>query len=153
MRHLKSGRRLGVSTAHRHAMMRNLVTSLLECGEISCTHVRAKEMRKPLDRMISLGKNGTLHARKEALKFVKTKIAMELLFGELAERYKERNGGYTRIIKLNKRRLGDGADMVRIQLIGSKKDILSSLKNNSSKPVNKGKIRIQDIKHTLETSS
>ncbi len=132
MRHLKAGKRLGVTTSHRRAMMRNLVTSLIEHEQITCTLTRAKEMRKPLDKMITLGKRGNLHARRQALKFIKSKAAMEALFGELAERYKDRNGGYSRIIKLGKRRLGDGAEMAIIQLIDSAEDVLSDLKEKST---------------------
>ena len=128
MRHLKAGKRLGVTTAHRHAMMRNMVTSIIENGQITCTLARAKEVRKPLDKMIGLGKRGTLHSRRQALRFVKSKEAMVQLFGDLAERYKDRNGGYCRIIKLGKNRLGDNSEMAIIQLLGSEKDKLSELK-------------------------
>lgn len=132
MRHLKAGRRLGVTTSHRRAMMRNLVTSLIEKEQITCTVTRAKELRKPLDKMITLGKKGDLHARRQALKFIKSKEAMAALFGELAERYQDRSGGYSRIIKLSTRRLGDGAEMAIIQLVGSSEDVLSDLKKKSS---------------------
>ena len=128
MRHLKAGNRLGVTTAHRLAMMRNMVTSIIENGQIICTLARAKEVRKPLDKMIGLGKRGTLHSRRQALRFVKSKEAMTQLFGDLAERYKDRNGGYCRIIKLGKNRLGDNSEMAIIQLLGSEKDKLSELK-------------------------
>ena len=128
MRHLKAGNRLGVTTAHRLAMMRNMVTSIIENGQIICTLARAKEVRKPLDKMIGLGKRGTLHSRRQALRFVKSKEAMTQLFGDLAERYKDRNGGYCRIIKLGKNRLGDNSEMAIIQLLGSDKDKLSELK-------------------------
>ena len=128
MRHLKAGKRLGVSTAHRLAMMRNMVTSIIENGQITCTLVRAKEVRKPLEKMIGLGKRGTLHSRRQALRFVKSKEAMSQLFGDLAERYKERDGGYCRIIKLGKNRLGDNSEMAIIQLLGSEGDKLSELK-------------------------
>lgn len=134
MRHLKSGRRLGVNTAHRKAMMRNLVTSLLEYEQIYCTLARAKEMRKPLDKMITLGKAGDLHARRQALKFIKSKSAMANLFGEFATRYENRNGGYSRIIRLGKRRLGDGAEMVIIQLIDGSYDLFSKAKKQSTSP-------------------
>ena len=119
MRHLKAGNRLGVTTAHRLAMMRNMVTSIIENGQITCTLARAKEVRKPLEKMIGLGKRGTLHSRRQALRFVKSKEAMTQLFDELAERYKDRNGGYCRIIKLGKNRLGDNSEMAIIQLLGS----------------------------------
>ncbi len=131
MRHLKAGRRLGVTTAHRRAMMRNLVTSLVENEQITCTLARAKELRKPLDKMITLGKRGDLHARRQALKFVKSKKAMAALFGELAERYEERNGGYSRIIKMATRRLGDGAQIAIVQLLDGPNDLLSEQKKKS----------------------
>ena len=128
MRHLKAGNRLGVTTAHRLAMMRNMVTSIIENGQITCTLARAKEVRKPLEKMIGLGKRGTLHSRRQALRFVKSKEAIAQLFGDLAERYKDRNGGYSRIIKLGKNRLGDNSEMAIIQLLGSEADRLSELK-------------------------
>ena len=128
MRHLKAGNRLGVTTAHRLAMMRNMVTSIIENGQITCTLARAKEVRKPLEKMIGLGKRGTLHSRRQALRFVKSKEAMAQLFGDLAERYKERDGGYCRIIKLGKNRLGDNSEMAIIQLLESEGDKLSDLK-------------------------
>ena len=93
MRHLKAGNRLGVTTAHRRAMMRNMVTSILENGQITCTLARAKEVRKPLEKMIGWGKQGSLHARRQALSFVKSKEAMTQLFEEVAVRYKARKGG------------------------------------------------------------
>jgi len=133
MRHLKAGNRLGVTTAHRRAMMRNMVTSILENGQITCTLARAKEVRKPLDKMIGWGKQGSLHARRQALSFVKSKEAMTQLFEELAERYKDRQGGYCRIIKLGKNRLGDNSEMAIVQLLGSETDRLSELKSQSGK--------------------
>ena len=133
MRHLKAGNRLGVTTAHRRAMMRNMVTSILENGQITCTLARAKEVRKPLEKMIGWGKQGSLHARRQALSFVKSKEAMTQLFEELAERYKDRQGGYCRIIKLGKNRLGDNSEMAIVQLLGSETDRLSELKSQSGK--------------------
>jgi len=121
MRHLKSGRALGVKPAHRRAMMRNMVTSLLEHGRIRTTVTRAKELRKPLDEMITLGKQGDLAARRMALRFVKSKASMAALFGDLAERYKERAGGYSRIMRLGPRR-GDGAEMAVMVLVGGEND-------------------------------
>jgi len=132
MRHLKAGNRLGVTTSHRLAMMRNMVTSIIENGQITCTLARAKEVRKPLEKMIGLGKKGTLHSRRQALRFVKSKNAMAQLFGDLSERYKDRDGGYCRIIKLGKNRLGDNSEMAIIQLLGSEGDKLSELKSQKS---------------------
>jgi len=124
MRHLKSGRALGVKPAHRRAMMRNLVTSLLEHEQITTTVARAKEMRAPLDNMITLGKKGDLAARRRALSFVKTKQAMRRLFDELPERYAERPGGYSRILRVGVRK-GDGAQMALIQLVDAPNDALA----------------------------
>ncbi len=121
MRHLKSGNHLGVKPAHKRAMMRNMVTSILEHGRIATTVARAKEVRRPLDKMITLGKRGDLHARRRALRFIKSKEAMHNLFGDLAERYQDRAGGYTRIIKTGYRH-GDGAPMALIQLVGAEND-------------------------------
>ena len=156
MRHLKAGNRLGVTTAHRRAMMRNMVTSILEIGQITCTLARAKEVRKPLEKMISWGKQGDLHARRQALRFVKSKEAMSQLFEELAERYKDRNGGYSRIIKLGKNRLGDNSEMAIIQLLGSEADRLSDLKSQSGKkkkPKKKESAILKEVSEEVRTES
>ena len=150
MRHLKAGNRLGVTTAHRRAMMRNMVTSILENGQITCTLARAKEVRKPLEKMIGWGKQGSLHARRQALSFVKSKEAMTQLFEELAERYKDRQGGYCRIIKLGKNRLGDNSEMAIVQLLGSETDRLSDLKSQSSKKKNTKKKESPVLKEVSE---
>jgi large subunit ribosomal protein L17 len=119
MRHLKAGKRLGVTTSHRKAMMRNLVTALLEHGEIKTTITRAKEMRKYFDKMIGLGKKQDLHSRRQALAFVKSKEAVKKLFDEYGPLYEDRNGGYTRIYRLGQR-LGDNAQMALIQMVDLK---------------------------------
>ena len=107
-------------------------TSIIENGQITCTIARAKEVRKPLEKMIGLGKKGTLHSRRQALRFVKSKEAIAKLFGDLAVRYKDRDGGYCRIIKLGKNRLGDNSEMAIVQLLGSEGDKLSELKTQKS---------------------
>jgi len=124
MRHQKSGRALGIKPAHRHALMRNAVTSLLEHGQIRTTLTKAKELRRPLDKMITLGKRGDLSARRQALAFIKSKEAMKNLFGDLAERYKERPGGYSRILAIGPRR-GDAAPMAVMILVDSPGDPFS----------------------------
>jgi len=121
MRHRKSGRKLNRTSAHRKALMRNMVTSLLDHERIETTDAKAKELRGFADRMITLGKRGDLHARRRALRFIKSKEAMHNLFGDLAERYQDRAGGYTRIIKTGFRH-GDGAPMALIQLVGAEND-------------------------------
>ena len=156
MRHLKAGNRLGVTTAHRRAIMRNMVTSILENGQITCTLARAKEVRKPLEKMIGWGKQGNLHARRQALRFVKSKEAMTQLFEDLADRYKDRQGGYCRIIKLGKTRLGDNSEMAIIQLLGSKADQLSGLKSQTGKkekPKKKESSVLKEVSEEIKTES
>ena len=109
-------RKLGRPTNQRVAMLRNLVASLLEHGKIETTETRAKEIRKIAEKMITLGKRGDLHARRQALAYIYDKQVVHKLFEEIAPKYEERNGGYTRILKLGPRR-GDGAEMVIIELV------------------------------------
>jgi large subunit ribosomal protein L17 len=116
MRHLKSGRILGRTTAHRKALFRNLVTALIRRERIRTTLAKAKELRSHVEKTITLGKKGTLHARRLARKVVIEKDAFLKLFGVLSERYAQRNGGYTRIIKIGNR-LGDDAPMAFIELV------------------------------------
>lgn len=117
MRHLKAGRKLGRTSAHRKALFRNLVTALIERERIRTTLAKAKELRSKVEKTITLGKKGTLHARRRALRSVAEKETLKKLFGPLAERYADRNGGYTRIIKIGNRR-GDEAPMAFIELVG-----------------------------------
>lgn len=116
MRHRKNGRQLGRQTKHRRALFRNLVTSLLEQERIETTGAKAKEIRGFTDRMITLGKEGTLPARRRALGFLRSKAVVSKLFDDVAARFKDRPGGYTRIIK-TRRRVGDAAEMVAIELV------------------------------------
>ena len=140
MRHLKAGRKLGMRGAHKHAVFRNMVTSLLEHGQITTTLPRAKEVRGNVDHMIGLGKRGDLHARRQALAFIKSKAAMANLFGELAERFKERPGGYTRIIAAGFRR-GDGAQLAILQLVGGANDPFAEGGKAKSKTAKPGRRR------------
>jgi large subunit ribosomal protein L17 len=116
MRHLKKGRELSRPTAHRIAMLRNLVTSLIEHGRIETTDTRAKELRGVADRMITLAKKNTLHAKRLAARTVRTREALVKLFDEIGPGFAERHGGYTRIIKL-KTRHGDAAPISIIELM------------------------------------
>ncbi len=116
MRHLKSGRILGRTTAHRKALFRNMVTALIRRERIRTTLAKAKELRSHVEKTITLGKKGTLHAKRLARKVVVEKEAFIKLFGPLSERYAKRNGGYTRIIKIGHRR-GDDAPMAFIELV------------------------------------
>jgi len=116
MRHKIAGRKLGRSSAHRKAMYRNLVTDILGFERIITTEAKAKEVRSFAEKMITLGKEGGLESRRQALSFILNKKVVDKLFSELAPRYTERNGGYTRITKLGPR-AGDGAPMVRLELV------------------------------------
>jgi large subunit ribosomal protein L17 len=109
-------RKLGRPTDQRIAMLRNLVTSLLEHGKIETTVSRAKETRALAEQMITLGKKNTLHTRRQALAFITKEDVVKKLFEEIAPKYQERNGGYTRIIKTYERR-GDAALMAIIELV------------------------------------
>ena len=109
-------RKLGRTTDHRMAMLRNLVTSLLENGKISTTVTRAKEVRCLAEKMITLGKKNTLHTRRQALSFITKEDVVTKLFSEIAPKYAERNGGYTRILKTAPRK-GDGAEMAILMLV------------------------------------
>ncbi len=109
--------KLGRPTAHRKAMLRGMVTYLLESGSIETTYTRAKEVRALAEKMITVGKKNTLAARREALAFITKKEVVRKLFDEIAPKYADRNGGYTVIYKLGQRR-GDGAEMAIIKLIG-----------------------------------
>jgi large subunit ribosomal protein L17 len=116
MRHRKSGRQLGRNTHHRRALFRSLVTALLEHERIETTEAKAKEVRILTDRIITLGKRGDLHARRRALAYVRTRTVVGKVFSDLAGRFAERPGGYTRLIK-TRRRIGDAARMVVIELL------------------------------------
>ncbi len=116
MRHKIAGRKLGRSSGHRRALYRNLVTDLLGYEKIITTEAKAKEVRGLAEKMITLGKEQGLHSRRRALAFIFDEKVTEKVFAELAPRYAERPGGYTRITKLGPR-LGDGAAMVKLELV------------------------------------
>ncbi len=118
MRHLKKGRKLNRSPSHRLAMLRNMTTSLLRHDRITTTDAKAKELRRWADWLITLGKDGSLHARRRALAFVQDKAVVARLFNDLGPRFQNRNGGYTRIVKVGRRR-GDAAPLSVIELIPS----------------------------------
>ncbi|WP_227764166.1 50S ribosomal protein L17 [Zhaonella formicivorans] len=109
-------RKLGMKSSHRQAMFRNIVTSLLKEERIETTEPRAKELKRIAEKMITLGKRGDLHARRQALAYLMEEDVVTKLFETIAPRYKERQGGYTRLIKTGYRR-GDGAPMVLVELV------------------------------------
>jgi large subunit ribosomal protein L17 len=130
VRHRKKGRQLGRQTKHRWALFRSLVTSLLEHERIETTEAKAKEIRGFTDRMITLGKEGTLPARRHALSFIRSKDVVSKLFSDVAPRFKDRSGGYTRMVK-TRRRIGDAAKLVAIELV-TRQDTASAKKQTST---------------------
>jgi large subunit ribosomal protein L17 len=116
MQHNRAGRKLGRTTAHRKALFRNQLSSLITHERITTTLPKAKDLRPLIEKMITLGKRGGLHARRLALKTVPEAATVKKLFEEIAPRFKERAGGYTRILKLG-RRQGDGAEMAILEFI------------------------------------
>ena len=136
MRHLKTGRKFGRTSAHRKALFRNMVTALIDRERIRTTLAKAKELRGKVEKTITLGKKGTLHARRHALKLVADKDSLKKIFGPLAERYANRPGGYTRVIKLGPR-LGDDAPMAFIELVDREEE-------SPIKPPVKGKKKVEE---------
>lgn len=116
MRHRVAGSKLSRPTGHRMAMYYNLTTDLLKYEKITTTHPKAKEVRGITEKVITLGKAGSVHARRQASAMVKDKKVVDKVFDELASRYADRSGGYTRIFKLGPR-FGDGAPMAQIELV------------------------------------
>ena len=116
MRHGLSGRKLNITSSHRAAMFRNMATSLLKHEQITTTLPKAKELRPYVERLITLGKRGGLHARRQALSQIRDDAVVAKLFGEIAERYTARPGGYCRVLKAGMR-YGDAADMAVIELV------------------------------------
>ena len=109
-------RKLGVKSAHRQSMLRNLVTDLFRYGRIQTTDCRAKEARREAEKMSTIAKKGDQHARRQALAYIKDEDVVAKLFDEIAPKYDGRNGGYTRILKLGPRQ-GDVAEAVFLELV------------------------------------
>ena len=116
MRHGVSGRKLGVTTSHRFAMFRNLAHALIKHEQITTTLPKAKELRPVAEKLITLGKRGGLHARRQAYAQLRDDVIVSKLFSVIADRYKDRQGGYTRVLKAGMR-YGDAADMAVIELV------------------------------------
>lgn len=117
MRHLKSGKKLGVTKSHRKAMLSNMAVSLFEHKKIKTTFAKAKELRRFADRMVTFGKKDTVAARRHVYKFIRNHKIVKILFDEIAPTFSEREGGYTRVLKLGNRP-GDGSEMAIIELVG-----------------------------------
>ncbi|TDI48466.1 MAG: 50S ribosomal protein L17 [Acidobacteria bacterium] len=118
MRHRVAGRKLGRTTAHRVALLRNLTTQLFAHEKIRTTLAKAKELRPFAERLVTISKRGTLHARRQVMRHIHDQTVVSKLFDTLSARYDQRPGGYTRIIKLGPRR-GDNAEMALIELVGA----------------------------------
>ncbi len=119
MRHLKQGRKLGRTTAHRKALLRNLATALFGHERIITTEAKAKELRRIADKLVTLGKRGDLHARRQALRVIRSNAVVRKLFDDVAPRFADRHGGYTRILHLGYRP-GDAAAMAVIELVDAR---------------------------------
>jgi len=137
MRHRKAGNPLGRNPSHRRAMLRNMVTSLLKYEQIETTDAKAKALRPIAEKMISLAKRGDLHARRQALAYMKDKAVTHRLFDELKDRYLDRQGGYVRIVKKGIRK-GDGAPISVIQLLPVDEQEKSDKKKTKKSKVIKG---------------
>jgi len=148
MRHGKSGRKLGRTSSHRLAMFRNMVTSLLEHERIYTTDAKAKELRRWADWMITLGKRGDLHARRQALQVIRDKSVVHKLFTDLAQRYQARSGGYTRTVKVGFR-VGDGAPLSLIELLTGETE--KKKKKKKTKAPKAAKVKAPAVEQTPET--
>jgi large subunit ribosomal protein L17 len=140
MRHLNQGRKLNRTSSHRKALFKNLVLSLIRHERIKTTDAKAKELRRYADRMVTLGKRGDLNGRRLAFAFLQSRDAVKKLFDEIAPRFKERPGGYTRVIKFGVRR-GDAAPLSVVEFVGT---------TNEAKPK---KIRKKSAPATRESQS
>lgn len=116
MRHGKAGRRFDMPTSQRRQMFRTITAGVISRGGVQTTEARAKEARRFVERMITLGKRGTIHSRRQALAFIDDRDVVQKLFDEVAPKYAERPGGYTRVVKLGQRK-GDAARIARIELV------------------------------------
>ena len=133
MRHLVKGKKLRRNSAHRRALLRNLVTSFLEKERVRTTLAKAKATRPVAEKMITLAKKDTLHTRRLALRFIYKRPVVKKLFDEIGPRFSERPGGYTRIVKIGPR-AGDGAEMAILELLGSEFKKKEKKKKKKEKP-------------------
>ena len=122
MRHRNAGNKLGRNTSHRRALLRNLVTSIIIEDRVETTLAKAKAVRPLVEKMITLGKKGDLHSRRQALAFLMTDDSVKRLFDTVAPRYGDRQGGYLRIVKGGFRQ-GDGGEKAFIELLGAEKQL------------------------------
>jgi len=132
MRHRNAHRKLSRNTSHRRALLRNMVTDLLEHGRLMTTLPKAKEVRPLAEKMITLGKRDSLHARRQVQSYLMRDGIAKSVFDTLAPRFADRNGGYSRIIKLGHRK-GDGADLAIIELLGSELEVKKAQRAEKAK--------------------
>jgi large subunit ribosomal protein L17 len=160
MRHQKRGRKLGRTASHRKAMLQNMAASVLLHKQIKTTEAKAKEARKLVERLITYGKKGTTHARRLAFAILRDKKATTILFDEIAPVYENRQGGYTRLIKLGYRP-NDTSKVVLLQLVDffseePKKDKKKSTEKKASKPAVSKKVEVKEeapVEKTVETEA
>ncbi|CUW47576.1 50S ribosomal protein L17 [Novacetimonas hansenii] len=136
MRHGVAGRKLGVTSSHRQAMFRNMAVALIKHEQITTTLPKAKELRPVVEKLITLGKRGNLHARRQAFAQLRDDVIVTKLFSAVAERYKARSGGYTRVLRAGMRH-GDAADMAVIELVD--RDVTAKGKDSGPRPSTEGK--------------
>lgn len=147
MRHRKSGRKLGRTHSHRKATLSNLATALFEHKKIKTTTAKAKELRSVAERLVTYAKKDSLHARRMVLRTIRDKEVVKSLFEEIAPKYEDRNGGYTRVIKLG-RRSGDAAEVSIIELVGFE----SVQKKSAPKPKTDAKSKTKPVEEVAETA-
>jgi large subunit ribosomal protein L17 len=145
MRHRNGGFKLGRNTSHRRALLRNLVTSIILNDRVETTITKAKATRPIVEKMITLGKNGSVHARRQALAYMMTPESVDRLFSVVAPRYETRPGGYSRIVKIGPRK-GDSAEMAFIELLGAENE----LSEKASKREEAKQKRREEIQKQLE---
>ncbi|OUI95498.1 50S ribosomal protein L17 [Acetobacter indonesiensis] len=131
MRHRIAGRKLGVTSSHRAAMFRNMAVALLKHEQITTTLPKAKELRPVVEKLITLGKRGDLHARRQAFSMLRDDVIVKKLFSAIAERYKGRTGGYARVMRAGMR-YGDAADMAVIELV--ERDVSAKGQDSGPRP-------------------
>ena len=138
MRHRNAGFKLGRNTSHRRALLRGLVTSVIERDRVETTVAKAKAVRPHVEKMITLGKKGDLHSRRQALSFLQTDEAVSRLFETVAPRYGDRQGGYLRIVRTGFRK-GDGGETAIIELLGAEKELEAKAKKREEVKAEKRK--------------
>jgi large subunit ribosomal protein L17 len=145
MRHRRAGRKLGRTSSHRKALLRNLVTEFLDKERVITTVPKAKELRPYAEKIITLGKRETLHARRQALGIVRRRTVVQKVFDTIAPRFADRNGGYTRIIRLGNRK-GDAAEIAIIELLGSEFTPKTTKGKADQKGKSKGEQKVKSSK-------